>query len=82
MHLSEIFSTKTYVVTHCLGNMILIKSHKMILMRDHSIYFYGKMWKIIPKASVTPSDLGPVVQSIIGLTSSLRGQLVKCFTTL
>ena len=28
------------------------------------------------------SDLGPVVQSIISLTSSLRGQLVKCFMTL
>ena len=27
-------------------------------------------------------DLGPVVQSIVSLTSSLRGQLVKCFTTL
>ena len=26
--------------------------------------------------------LGPVVQSIASLTSSLRGQLVKCFTTL
>ena len=26
--------------------------------------------------------LGPVVQSILSLTSSLRGQLVKCFTTL
>ena len=26
--------------------------------------------------------LGPVVQSIVNLTSSLRGQLVKCFTTL
>ena len=26
--------------------------------------------------------LGPVVQSIISLTSSLRGQLVKYFTTL
>ena len=25
---------------------------------------------------------GPVVQSIISLTSSLRGQLVKCFKTL
>ena len=25
---------------------------------------------------------GPVVQSIISLTSSLRGQLIKCFTTL
>ena len=27
-------------------------------------------------------DLGPVVQSIVSLTSSLRGQLIKCFTTL
>ena len=30
----------------------------------------------------TPGDLGPVVQSIVSLTSSLRGQLVKCFKTL
>ena len=28
------------------------------------------------------AELGPVVQSIVSLTSSLRGQLVKCFTTL
>ena len=27
-------------------------------------------------------QLGPVVQSIISLTSPLRGQLVKCFTAL
>ena len=26
--------------------------------------------------------LGPVVQSIVSLTSSLRGQLIKCCTTL
>ena len=26
--------------------------------------------------------LGPVVQSIVSLTSSLRGKLVKCFATL
>ena len=25
---------------------------------------------------------GPVVQSVVSLTSSLNGQLVKCFTTL
>ena len=29
-----------------------------------------------------PKDLGRVVQSIVSLTSSLRGQLVKCFMTL
>ena len=27
-------------------------------------------------------ELGPVVQSIVSLTSSLRGRLVKCFTAL
>ena len=27
-------------------------------------------------------DQGPVVQSIVSLMSSLRGQLVKCFMTL
>ena len=30
----------------------------------------------------TSADLGPVVQSIHSLTSSLGGQLVKCFMTL
>ena len=28
------------------------------------------------------SDQGPVVQSVVSLTSSLRGQLIKCFMTL
>ena len=28
------------------------------------------------------TDQGPVVQSMVSLTSSLRGQLVKCFMTL
>ena len=27
-------------------------------------------------------DLGPVVQTMVSVTISLRGQLVKCFTTL
>ena len=27
------------------------------------------------------AEMGPVVQNIVSLTSSLRGQLVKCFTT-
>ena len=29
-----------------------------------------------------PVEYTPVVQSIVSLTSSLRGQLVKCFTTI
>ena len=31
---------------------------------------------------LTCEDLGPVVQSIVSLTSLLKDQLVKCFTTL
>ena len=27
-------------------------------------------------------DMDPVVQSMVSLVSSLRGQLIKCFTTL
>ena len=36
----------------------------------------------ISNFEVKNKDLGSVVQSIASLTSSLRGQLVKCFTTL
>ena len=34
------------------------------------------------KGFVNFNSLGPVVQSFVSSTSSLRGQLVKCFTTL
>ena len=39
--------------------------------------------RLIDSVTKTVSSLqGPVVQSIVSLTSSLRGQLVKCFMTL
>ena len=38
------------------------------------------MW-MLPLRLHVNKNLGPVVQSIVSLTSSLRGQLVKCFTT-
>ena len=44
-----------------------------------------ELFKETPKTSpvvVNVIEMGPVVQSIVSLTSSLRGQLVKCFTTL
>ena len=40
----------------------------------------GSLYLISEKNS--SADLGPVVQSIVSLTSSLRGQLIKCFTIL
>ena len=38
------------------------------------------LWKRSGKKNY--KSLGPVVQSIFSFTSSLRGQLIKCFTTL
>ena len=35
-----------------------------------------------PVKSYRRSKQGPIVQSMVSLMSSLRGQLVKCFTTL
>ena len=43
----------------------------MFILKAKKAYFNGSYNK-----------QGPVVQSIVSLTSSLRGQLVKCFTTL
>ena len=41
------------------------------------------MWKdSFSTKNVKCKHLGPVVQSIINLTSSLRDQLIKCLTTL
>ena len=38
--------------------------------------------KILDIGILKNKSSGPFVQSIVSLTSSLRGQLVKCFTTL
>ena len=46
-------------------------------MSDNFSYFLLKTWSHLAKAV-----LGPVVQSIVTLMSLLRGQLIKCFTTL
>ena len=51
-------------------------------MRAHNICFHWEIRKNISELSQTPPYLGPVVQSIVSLTSPLRGQLIKCITTL
>ena len=38
--------------------------------------------QISRKFNVKDNNLGPVVQSMVSLTNSSRGQLVKCLTTL
>ena len=47
----------------------------------------ANQWRFSNTLGITWTDntleqQGPVVQSIVSLTSLLRGQLVKCFTTL
>ena len=65
---------------------------KRILYRyesnGYNVLFVNRVFKfsvvILQVSTITNSYncLGPVVQSIVSLTSSLRGQLVKCFMTL
>ena len=55
----------------------------MKLIPDLGPDLFGKEHVIKNKHDEDSSDLfqGPVVQSVVSLTSSLRGQLVKCFVT-
>ena len=56
------------------------------LVKIDRVYMYHRRYTVIkdPKSLIYGciEHLGPVVQSIVSLTSSLRGQLVKCFMTL
>ena len=52
--------------------------------RNGNVCFYSMFGKLVlnnqtPENYTSTSDLGPVVQSIVSLTSSLRGQLDKAF---
>ena len=49
--------------------------------KTHNMYFMGKNMAI-PNILAHVAALGPVVQRIVSLTRSLRGQLIKCFRTL
>ena len=74
-----------------------VPTHRKITMDSEyfifmdSEYLYGlriiniQLIPIISNTDISKYILiyqGPVVQSIVSLTRSLRGQLVKCFTTL
>ena len=52
---------------------------QIILSKVRYVQFSYHM-PYLPFTSICPQ--GPVVQSIVSLTSSLRGQLLKCFVTL
>ena len=44
-------------------------------------FFFAELLFLFYHNKETLAHLGPVVQSIVSLTSSLRGQLIKCFMT-
>ena len=64
---TELYSVHTKLCKH-LGNVFVLVyvSSGTVLFLNNIFNSYGQ---------------GPVVQSIVSLTSSLRGQLLKCFTT-
>ena len=51
-------------------------------VRDETLYSCLSYCHEIEVKFEMLSFLGPIVQSIVNLTISLRGQLVKCFTAL
>ena len=74
---------------HCLKNLVLIlcsvkknlKKTNLGLICSPSIK--NLVLSVKDSQAVNAKEsMGPVVQSIVSLTSSLRGQLVKCFMIL
>ena len=53
-------------------------------MKSNKFSYFSLLFKKKNKKGVINWAVlqGPVVQSIVSLTSSLRGQLVKCFRTI
>ena len=53
-----------------------------LILKERRLRWYGHVERSKGAVKTAFDIQGPVVQSIINLTSSLRGQLVKCCTTL
>ena len=68
---------KNSLTTQVGQKIVLIKTQRSLV--NVSSFYISCLCICIPKKI---ENLGPVVQSIVSLTSLLRGQLVKCFTTL
>ena len=69
--------------SHSLFSLYFCLSANPVLEESQVIQQYfiliTKSWSLLKKRE---KEQGPVVQSIINLTNSLRDQLVKCFTPL
>ena len=96
-HIYEIKVTKTFVLSSkyylCRFNENHVLRMEMFVSKliglvesplNRLLYPIRLLYLFGYKLDFSPQELlqGPVVQSIVSLTSSLRGQLIKCFTTL
>ena len=65
---------------------LILEKEKTIVARNYQFFLSLAFWQLLTFAVsfwlLESANLGPVVQSIIGLMSSLRGQLIKCFSAL
>ena len=59
----------------------IIYANKTVNAMDTVSLLFDNVQEYVSKL-IKLTHQGPVVQSIVRLTSSLRGQLVKCFATL
>ena len=71
---------KSFCIAKLLEQTLTVFLHTVQLtLKKIYIYIYNVLFT---NDNVNLEQQGPVVQSIVSLTSSLRGQLVKCFMTL
>ena len=77
-------STLTYSLLLLLSiSIFLFKTIWEIMLQLDELYKYHLYnYAALLQIPVNRNKQGPVVQSIVSLTSPLRSQLVKCFTTL
>ena len=75
------FLPKKMRVAFAMQKLLTIRQQKTFLNFMHTVRLNKSLTNDFIKLTNNRAQ-GPVVQSIVSLTSSLRGQLVKCFTTL
>ena len=75
------YEAETFFLSHSINECYMFEC-----VYFYMLYVYMYVHAFTPPAYdlsfICNKVLGPVVQSIVSLTSSLRGQLVKCFMTL
>ena len=79
----ELFPIFQYLYLACTAFLKAKSAFRLKSMIAYHAYHIYSDTRHFPLSKTTPKvKIWAVVQSILSLTSSLRGQLVKCFTTL